>query len=166
LAGKFENDWERLQPETRDYLVEGAARLDTTLSNRPPGTVPSAFFLAVKTELFARLFSDGGKLNYDVMKRVGASNPVMLLIMLGQRNRVPINERKAISERLGQITGGRRFLTDDTVGKLYCLINHRNHAQHPEDKQPYTKSDLEKYLAAVWSNDWLVKFLRLLHSRL
>ena len=164
LINKFGSDWEKLEIETRDYLLEGVLWLDNPLSGRPPGVVPSAFFLAVKTELFARLFPVNGKLNQDLMRRVGASNPLMLLIMFSQGHRLPISERKTLSERLAHITGGKKLLTSDAINNLSSLLMHRNHAQHSEDKRPYTKSDLEKYLATIWNNDWLVKFLLLLHS--
>jgi hypothetical protein len=164
LNGKFGPLWAKLDLETQKDLELGVTFTRSPYREETPWTVPTALFQAVKRALMVRIFDPYRSVKPETSAWFDRTTPVHILIEFSEnRSRLEPDKRKSIKEALNRAGCRKGFLTQDVVGRLEALVDHRNQAQHPEKYGPYSLDALEAFLKEVWSSHFLVNFLKSLH---
>lgn len=158
--------WNRLHPLTKRNLSLGDVFSRAPLRSAHPDIPPSSFFKALNSELRARLFVPNGNLDAGILDRLKACSPASLLL---EYNRIVTWDKKEdkanIRASLDLIGKECIICSKANLEHIRRLRHHRNWIEHPEPRgRSYSEQDLEDLLRVVWHSNWLISFLRQLHS--
>jgi len=160
LSGKFGIVWERLHTDTRRFLEIADVLMQEPFLNSWPGGGATCTYLAVKSELLCRFRSYLGSVVSEALKKAGG-DPVKLLLIFGNDKKRLFNpeERESIRSVLHSTFGGKLNLTEHTRAMIELVKDHRDKAQHPEERGLYGMSQFEDYHQKVWTSGWICSFL-------
>jgi len=165
ISKKLGSTWQRLHAETKKHLAVADAFSQEPLSRQHPDIPPCYFFKALNAELHACLFKPGGTLEAGVLSRLKVYSPVALLIEFDRNTTLEKADTSDIQEALDTVGGKGRVCSRINIEQLKHLRDHRNRIEHPEQRRKvYSEEQLHELLRTIWTNDWLVSFLRRLHQ--
>ena len=163
LAQKFGLYWPKLHPDTRKHLELGYVFAQDLLRHSYTFVIPWALFKAVNTELEHRLFQPHTCLERSILERNKNRGTTLVRLLIQYASHAPFiadSDRRAIQLALGTLGGEVRVLSHRDVSRLKIMNDHRNWCEHPDQLNHYSRAKLENYLKDVWSNNWLVEYLR------
>ena len=163
LAKKFGLQWSKVQPDTKKHLELGYVFAQDPLLHSYTFVVPWALFKAVNTELEYRLFQPHTCLERSILERNKNRGTTLVRLLIQYASHAPFiadSDRGAIKLALGTLGGEARVLSHRDVPRLKIMNDHRNWCEHPDNRNHYSRAKLENYLKEVWSNNWLVEYLR------
>lgn len=160
LEARYSAGWVNLQAETRRFLELGEMFSREPFSSQSPGSVPTYAYQALKTELLFRLAQPRGALHPEVLRKA-KNDPIKLLLTFqcDPREQLSREDREAIRKSLCAAFGRDRLLKGHNLRMLKLLKDHRDQAQHPEDRASYTKERLGDFIDKIWNSGWLLHFL-------
>ena len=157
--------WKRLHPLTKRNLALGDVFSQAPLRSAHPDISTSSLFKALNAELRARLFAPHGSLNVGILDRLKVCSPASLLLDYNRIVTWDKEDKAQIRAALDLIGKESLICSRANLEQIRRLRHHRNWIEHPEPRgRPYSEKDLKDLLKVAWHSNWLISFLRQLHS--